>query len=246
MVTAVALFTALAVLLLWGLSLQLQRQLRDQVLERAQLRSQQLADAMAGQMDTSLAVLDLGLLSLRTAWPKSREAFDEVEQQVLATLPRGLVSHLSVIDAGGTVVYNNLGVAPGTFVGDRPHFQALRQGGDRLVVGEPVRSRLTGEWLLIVGRPMFRDGVFAGAVHFNVQSEHLAQLLGRLALSDNDLVSLVHPGGAFLARSLGNAAAMGQKVPPDRPFLLDPAASKGTSGSTVWSTACRACTAGSA
>ncbi len=228
MVTAVALFTALAVLLLWGLSLQLQRQLRNQALERAQQRSQQLADAMAGQMDTSLAVLDLGLLSLRTAWPKSRAAFDEVEQQVLATLPRGLVSHLSVIDAGGTVVYNNLGVAPGTFVGDRPHFQALRQGGDRLVVGEPVRSRLTGEWLLIVGRPMFRDGVFAGAVHFNVQSEHLAQLLGRLALSDNDLVSLVHPGGAFLSRSLGNAAAMGQKVPPDRPFLLDHAASKGS------------------
>jgi PAS domain S-box-containing protein len=228
MVTALALFTALAVLLLWGLSLQLQRQLRDQVLQRAEVRSQQLADAMAGQIDASLAVLDLGLLGLRSAWPKSREAFNEVEQQLIATLPKGLVSHLSVIDAGGTVVYNSLGVAPGTFVGDRPHFKVLRLGEDRLVVGAPVRSRLTGEWLIVVGRPMFRDGVFAGAVHFNVSSEHLALLLGRLALSDNDLVALVHPGGSFLARSLDNAAAMGQKLPADRPYLLDPVSSRGT------------------
>ena len=57
MVTAVALFTALAVLLLWGLSLQLQRQLRDQVLERAQLRSQQLADAMAACLDSPVDIL---------------------------------------------------------------------------------------------------------------------------------------------------------------------------------------------
>ncbi|WP_066253685.1 ATP-binding protein [Hydrogenophaga flava] len=228
MVTAVALFTALAVLLLWGLSLRLQHQLRDQVLERAQMRSQQLADAMAGQMEASLAVLDLGLLGLRSAWPRSREAFDEVEQQVVATLPKGLVSHLSVIDAGGTVIYNSPGVAPGTFVGDQPHFKALRLGGDRLVVGEPVRSQRTGEWLIAVGRPMFRDGVFSGAVHFNVSSEHLALLLGRLALSDNDLVGLVHPGGAFLARSLHNAAAMGQKLPADRPYLLGPVSSRGT------------------
>ncbi|MDQ7745289.1 ATP-binding protein [Hydrogenophaga pseudoflava] len=228
MVTAVALFTALAVLLLWGLSLQLQGQLRDQMLERAQLRSQQLANAMAGQMESSLAVLDLGLLGLRSAWPKSRAAFDEVEQEVLAGLPKGLVSHLSVIDAGGTVIHNSLGVVPGTFVGDRPHFQALRQGSDRLVVGEPVRSRLTGQWQIIVGRPMFRDGAFAGAVHFNVSSEHLARLLGRLALSDNDLVALVHPGGSFLARSLDNAAAMGQNLPPERPFLQNPTAHRGT------------------
>ena len=228
MVTAVALFTALAVLLLWALSLQLLGQLSEQVLDRAEVRSQQLADAMAGQFEAKLSVLDLGLLSLRAAWPGPRESFLEVERRVLGAQPVGLVSHLSVIDAAGTVVYNSLGTAPGTYVGDRPHFQALQGGGDRLVVGEPVRSRLTGQWLIVVGRPMFRDGAFAGAVHFNVSTDHLAQLLGRLALSDNDLVGLAHPGGAFLARSLDNAAAMGQTLPRDRPFLNDPALLRGT------------------
>lgn len=228
MVTAVALFSALAVLLLWGLSLQLQGQLREQVLMRAEMRSQQLADAMGGQVSAQLLLLDLGLLDLRADWDGPVDRFKAVEQRVLAALPDGLVSHLTVVDAAGTVVYNSLGSAPGTFLGDRPHFQALRQGGDRLVVSEPVRSRLNGQWLVVVGRPIYREGVFAGAIHLNVSTDYLARLLGRLALSANDLVGLVHPGGQFLARSLDNEAAMGQALPPTRPFLQDTVATRGS------------------
>jgi PAS domain S-box-containing protein len=228
MVTAVALFTVLAVLLLWGLSLQLQGQLREQVLARAQMRSQQLADAMAGQTDALLSVLNLGLLDMRANWPGPRENFNAVEQRVLTSLPKDLVSHLTVVDAGGTVVHNSLGTAPGTFVGDRAYFQALRSGGDRLVLGEPVLSRQSGQWLIVVGRPMFKDGQFAGELHLTVSTDFLARTLGRLALSDNDLVGLVHPTGAFLARSLDNASAMGQSIPPDRPFMQDVQANRGT------------------
>ncbi len=228
MVTAVALFSALAVLLLWGLSLQLQGQLREQVLMRAEMRSQQLADAMGEQVSAQLSLLDLGLLDLRADWDGPAERFKAVEQRVLAALPEGLVSHLTVVDAAGLVVYNSLGSPPGVFLGDRPHFQALRQGGDRLVVSEPVHSRLNGQWLVVVGRPIYREGVFAGAMHLNVSTDYLARLLGRLALSDNDLVGLVHPNGQFLARSLHNGSAMGQSVPPERPFMQDPLAVKGS------------------
>ena len=101
MVTAVALFSALAVLLLWGLSLQLQGQLREQVLMRAEMRSQQLADAMGEQVSAQLSLLDLGLLDLRADWDGPAERFKAVEQRVLAALPEGLVSHLTVVDAAG-------------------------------------------------------------------------------------------------------------------------------------------------
>ena len=227
-VTAVALFTALAVMVLWGLSLQLQAQLREQVLARAQTRSQQLADAMAGQFGARLAQLDLGLLDLRARWGEPLAEFKEAEQRLLQALPDGLVSHLSVVDADGVIVYNSLGQPPGTFVGDRPHFQALRRGGDGLVVGEPVRSRLNGEWLMVVGRPLWRDGAFAGAMHLNVSTDHLAGLLGRLVLSEGDLVGLIHPSGKFLARSLDNEAAMDHVLPSDRPFLQDRQALRGS------------------
>ena len=228
MVTAVALFTALVVLVLWGMSLQLQTQLREQVLARAEVRSQQLADAMAGQTDALLSGLNLALQGLRTNWPRDRDEFKAIEQRVLDALPQGLVSHLTVVDAGGTVVYNSLGTAPGTYVGDRTYFQALRSGGDRLVVGEPVLSRQSGQWLIVVGLPMFKDGQFDGELHLAVSTDYLARILGRLALSDNDLVGLVHPTGAFMARSLDNAKAMGQQVPPSRPYMQNPNAMEGS------------------
>lgn len=228
MVTAVALFTVLAVLVLWGLSLQLQNQLREQVLAREELRSQQLADAMAGQTEALFHLLDLGLLDLRGHWRSPGEGFEAERRRVFDSLPPGLVSHMTVVDDQGLVVYNSINVAVGTYVGDRDYFQALRRGGDHLVLGEPVRSRLNGQWLFVLARPIYRDGRFAGGLHLAVSTSYLARSLGRLALSDNDLVGLVHPGGHLLARSLDNESAMGQSVPADRPFLRDPGAERGT------------------
>ena len=228
MVTAVALFTALAVLLLWGLSLQLQAQLREEVLAREELRSQQLADAMVGQTETLFHLLDLGLLDLRGHWNGPGETFETERRRVFDSLPPGLVSHLTVVDAGGHVIYNSLGAATGAYVGDRPYFQAMRSAGDHVVLGEPVRSRLNGQWLFVLGRPIQRNGHFEGGLHLALSSAYLARSLGRLALSDNDLVGLVHPGGQLLARSLDNESAMGQSVPSTRPFMLDRETERGT------------------
>lgn len=228
MVTAVALFTTLAVLLLWVLSLRMQGQLQEQVLNRSELRAQQLADAMGGQVEAQWGLLDLSLQELREHWLNaSPDRFDAAVHKVLATFPDGLVSHVTVVDAAGMVVYNSLDQEPGTFVGDRPHFQALRAGGDRLVVGESVKARLTGRWQFVVGRPLLRQGRFVGAVHLLVSTDYLASKLGQLTLSDKDLVALVHPSGRFLARSLDNETAMGLTLPPTRPFLQDHQASKG-------------------
>jgi signal transduction histidine kinase len=228
MVTAVALFTALTVLVLWGLSLQLQAQLRDQVLAREELRSQQLADAMGGQTEALFHLLDLGLLDLRGHWTGPGERFEVERRRVFDSLPPGLVSHLTVVDAGGTAVYNSLGAANGTVVSDRPYFKAMRAGGDHLVLGEPVRSRLNGQWLFVLGRPIIRGGRFEGELHLAVSTAYLARSLGRLALSDNDLVGLVHPDGKLIARSLDHGSAMGQSVPESRPFMRDPQSERGT------------------
>jgi PAS domain S-box-containing protein len=228
MALVVSLFTALAVATVWGLSLRLQDQLRDQMLVQAEARALQLADAMGGQAQAFIRLVDRALLDLRTQWPRSDGDFALAVDQAVATLPPGLVSHVTVVDAAGAVVFNSLGVPLGTSMADRPHFQRLREGDDGLVMGEPVRARLTDRWLFVMGRPVFKDGRFDGAVHLLVSTEFLAEALGRATLTDQDLVALVHPSGRFLARSLDNAAAMGQELPPERPFLADQAAAKGT------------------
>ncbi len=228
MAVVVLLFTALAVAMVWGLSLRLQGQLREQMLEQSDARALQLADAMGGQTQAFFRLVDGALLDLRDQWPSESGAFAQAVDKALASLPPGLVSHVTVVDAQGTVVFNSLGVPPGTSMADRPHFQALRDGGDRLVLGEPVQARLNDRWLFIVGRPILRDGRFEGAVHVLVSTEFLAGVLARLNLAPKDVVALVHPQGRILARSVDNVAAMAQKVPAARPFMADRQTAHGT------------------
>lgn len=228
MAVVVSLFTVLAVAMVWGLSLRLQDQLREQMLAQAEARAQQLADAMGGQTLAFTRLVDRALLELRVKWPSPPDEFALAVDQALAALPPGLVSHVTVVDAAGAVVFNSLGVPLGTSMADRPHFAQLRDGGDGLVMGEPVRARLNDRWLFVMGRPILREGRFEGAVHLLVSTDYLADVLGRVSLTDQDLVALVHPSGRFLARSLDNGAAMGQVLPADRPFLGASAATAGT------------------
>ena len=228
MTVVVVLFTALAVAMVWGLSLRLQAQLREQMLDQAETRVQQLTDAMGGQTQAFLQLLDRALLDLRVQWPSPPGDFAQMVDQALVALPPGLVSHATVVDAAGVVVFNSLGMPAGELVTDRPYFQRLRDGGDQMVMGEPVWAQLNGRWLFVVGRPILRDGRFEGTVHLLVSTQYLADVLGRLALSDQDLVALGHPNGRLLARSLDNASAMEQVLSNDRPFLTDPQAQRGT------------------
>ena len=228
-VALVMVFAALAAGVIWWQSLRSQAQLRELVLKQAEQRSLHLADAMAGQVQAQLNMMDISLKGLREQWVREpRDRFDALAKDALASLPAGLASHLSVADGRGYLVYNSLGLDTGVYVGDRDSFQALSQGGDAVRVSPPVRSRLTGRWVFLVGRPVLRQGRFDGVVYLLVDASHVAQELGTLELSDQDVVSLVHPDGHYLARSEGNEGSMGLKVPADRPFRVQPSLTHGT------------------
>jgi signal transduction histidine kinase len=228
LVLVVLLFSAAATGLLWWQALRSQAQLREQVMLQAEQRSQQVAGAVAGQIRSQLGALDMALRSLRERWRgDAPERLDAPAGELLALLPQGLVSHVTVINARGLVAYNSLGVTPGTYAGDRNYFKALRTGGDRLVVSEPVRSRLTGQWVFTVSRPLLHGGRFDGVISLVVRSSFVAAQLAELELSDRDVVSLIHPDGFYLARSRDNEASMGQPAPPDQPYRTDTALSHG-------------------
>ncbi|MDQ7745290.1 ATP-binding protein [Hydrogenophaga pseudoflava] len=225
----VALFTVVAAGVLWWQALRAQNQLREQVLLQAEQRSLHVADAMAGQVRAHLSTMDVTLRTLRDHWAREpRERFDVLTKDALASLPPGLVSHVSVADASGHLVYNSLGLETGRYVGDRDSFRVASQGPDAMRVSATVRSRLTGRWVFAVDRPMLRQGRFDGVIYMVVESVYLARELGKLELSDQDVVSLVHPDGHYLARSEGNEASMGKQVPADRPYRALPTLLHGT------------------
>lgn len=222
-VLLVLLFTALAAAVLWWQSGRSQALLREQVLLQAEQRSLHLADAMAGQVDGVLSTVDLAMQDLRRQWLRGDVAeFSARARGVVETLPAGLVSHVSVVNAAGYVVYNSLGLESGNYyVGDRAHFKAQSTGADQFLVGVPVASLLTERWLFVASRPLLRNGQFDGTLNLMVSTDFLASKLAALQLSAQDVVALVHQDGHFLARSRDNAGAMGQRLPEDRPFVLD-------------------------
>jgi PAS domain S-box-containing protein len=217
----VALLTLLSTSFLWWQSERSRLLQQEQLLAQADQRSLQLADAMANQVGALLSVLDLELNGLRREWARDRAAIDAEAQALLAALPVGFVTHVSIADAQGYMVYNSRGVPERMFVGDREHFQAFQKSDvDRLFIGKPVYSRVVNEWAVAVSRPLLRNGRFDGTVQFLVSTDYLARRLAALQLSPKDVVALVHTDGTFLARSRDNVSAMGQRVPPERPYLV--------------------------
>ncbi|WP_156406226.1 ATP-binding protein [Hydrogenophaga sp. Root209] len=226
----VALLTVVAAAFLWWQSERSQALVREQVLLQAEKRSVHLADAMGGQVSGLLATLDLQLRDLRREWLRGPLGFNEFALGVLQGLPPDFVTHISVANAEGNVVYDSLARPLATYVGDRAHFQTQRDAAaeDRLFISQPVESRIARGWALVVNRPIMRDGVFDGTMQLVVSTEFIARRLGALQLSDQDVVSLIAPDGTFLARSLDHAGAMGTSVPADRPFLTDRTARSGS------------------
>lgn len=226
----VAVLTGLALAGLWWQADRARTLLQQQAFDEAEQRSLQLADAMAGRIDGLLSSLDTALLRLRRDWVQVTDVsdFSLLAQETLRTLPEGFVDYVSVVDASGHLIYNSLGAESGVFVGDRPHFRAQRAAPERMLVGTPVQSRLSGRWVFIVSRAVLRDGVFDGTVHLLVSTEHVARRLAELSLRPTDIVSLVHRDGDVLAHSVNNPGAMSRKVSADRPFLLDGQAEAGT------------------
>ncbi len=226
----VALFTVLGAVFLWWQSERSRALLQEQVLLQAEKRSMHLADAMGGQVGGLITTLDLQVRELRREWLRERAGFDAIAQEVLKSLPDGLVTHASVSNAEGYVVFDSLDTPLATYIGDRPHFQTQREKAaeDRLLISEPVESRLNEGWAIVINRPIVREGRFDGTVQLVVSTAFIARQLGTLQLSGLDAVALIAPDGRFLARSLNHQEAMGISVPADRPYLLDRAARSGS------------------
>ena len=86
-------------------------------------------------------------------------------------------------------------------VSDREYFAWARASldGTAFLAG-PLRSRVSGNWVIALVRPLLVDGKFDGIVYASVPVSHFEQLFSRYSLAKSDAITLRTTGLAIVAR----------------------------------------------
>lgn len=210
LVTAnVLLGVLLGALVLWVLSSS-----RQNHEERARGTADSLAAMAGANIGSELGLVDAVLRM--TLDDLARSGFgagapDGDIQRLLAARHRLLpgAEGFRLADADGAVRWGNLvGGATIPEVADRDFFHQARQGfsGGAVVAG-PVVSRVSGNWVVAIARPLLVDGKFAGVLYATIRADHFAQLFQRYDLGSRDTITLRMRDLRFVAwLSPGNAA----------------------------------------
>ncbi|WP_431257587.1 diguanylate cyclase domain-containing protein [Roseateles chitinivorans] len=162
--------------------------------DAARLTAENLATSMSGEVAAELSVIDNALATVAERYGKTRQSADRAsvlgemvdEQQTLLKH----VSAVRVTDASGDVVIPQALAGRVFHFGDRSYFERARSR-DATVVSEPLRSRVTGAWIIVVARRLINaDGGFDGIVLTELTSEHFSQLFAGMELGRSGAISM--------------------------------------------------------
>lgn len=166
-----------------------------------------------GEMDRIDAVIQATAAEIERQLA-SGGASDALLNEVLQSRYRLLrdIEAFRLTDAQGQVRWGTaLPAGAPTQVADRDYFQQARDAPQpRTVVAGPLRSRVSGNWVLAFVRPIQREGRFAGVIYVSVNAEHFRQLFGRYRLEPLDAISLRRDDQRLVARVSPGSVAQGQ------------------------------------
>jgi len=96
---------------------------------------------------------------------------------------------------------NELPAGPDVNISDRDYFAWARTHlhGSAWLAG-PVRSRISGHWVIALVRPLVVEGRFAGVVYASVPVAHFEQVFSRYSLDRHDAITLRTASLAIVAR----------------------------------------------
>lgn len=210
LVTAnVLLGVLLGALVLWVLSSS-----RQNHEERARATADSMAAMGGANVGSELGLVDAVLRMTISDLQRSglgAGSRDQEVQELLAARHRLLpgAEGFRLTDDSGAVRWGNLvGNANIPNVADRDFFQQAREStADGPVIASPVVSRVSGNWVVSISRPLVREGRFAGVLYATIRVDHFAQLFQRYDLGSRDTITLRMRDLRFVAwLSPGNAA----------------------------------------
>jgi two-component system NtrC family sensor kinase len=115
----------------------------------------------------------------------------------------GSIEAVFAVDRAGRVIGHSRFAPPFEIeVADRDYFIALRDGGERLAVGEPVIGRLSGERRINISHRLEgEDGSFAGVTVISIGQGYFTDFYNALREVPGDMINIVRADGLGLARS---------------------------------------------
>ena len=196
---------------------------RNQYHKQAAIVAQNISQVLEHNISGIIGSIDQTLLAtgyeaqrqLATGGIVSGEINDYIARQY-SLLP-GLEA-LRIADARGTVRYG-MGIALQTpiSIADRQYFQQLRdQPHAGLVISKPMIGRISGKWVVSVGRRVEdRDGRFCGAVYAVLALDEFRRMFATLNLGPHGVVSMRALDQSMVAHypdPASSAAGVGNKI----------------------------------
>jgi diguanylate cyclase (GGDEF)-like protein/PAS domain S-box-containing protein len=135
---------------------------------------------------------------------------DEILRTRLKLMPGAEAFRLT--DRSGVVQWGT-GLPPGAPMNvlDRPYFkEAQLHRSEQTIVAGPVRSRVSGNWVLAFIRPLTIDDDFSGIIYVSVNIDHFQRLFSQYDLGEKDAVTLRTRDLALVARH-----SPGAVIPPE-------------------------------
>jgi len=171
---------------------------RNQYQARTTIATQNLAQVLEHDIATEIDKIDLALLALRDEIARQTAAggidgrvLDAFIAQQLGRQSR--LESLRFANVQGKVEYGTgVATAPPINVADREYFVRLRGDPDAgLVIAKPLIGRMSGKWLIVLGRRVSEaNGAFAGVAFATISIEHFQELFSALNLGTHGAVSL--------------------------------------------------------
>ena len=197
---------------------------RYETVRHAQSQFTQLTTVVAEQAERALEAIDLVLettaIRIGRTTPGDATAYVSI-QNYLSRQVEGMaqLSGVLVLDVDGKLIIDSESPVPRAYNGsDTEGFRYFRNGGtNRVYVSAPIKSRLTGRWLVLMSsRVNGQDGSFAGIVTAAVDLTYFTDFYGAIGLGSGGAVSWLRTDGVLLLRHPFEDSFLGRIEADDR------------------------------
>jgi diguanylate cyclase (GGDEF)-like protein/PAS domain S-box-containing protein len=194
------------------------------------------ARLLAAQIDDHISNLENLLAGLSPAVstdPADTSANDALLQKIKTKLPN-FVGNILLYSLDGTNIgTSSISGVGRPYAGDRVFFQEV-VAGQRLAIGEVVRTHLTGQWVLSVGYPVEgRSGRLRGVLAIGTQLKLFQNAFRMQGLPPGSVVRIVNEHGIVVAQSENGPDWIGRDVSKSE-HVAQQLAAKEASDVQVW------------